>query len=164
MNETVIVRLVLLVGVVAAIGYFFVWPLIRQRRATEPLADAEPGSDAARHAEAQAIIARGGPQNDDEYYLLFPEACPVCGARTREEGVIAFDQLPSSFAASPAEPQQVWRCPRCGEGFDPATGDVRQVATRRIFSPYIDAQTAEQIPEPEYVAGAGDDDAAAAGS
>lgn len=66
--------------------------------------------------KAIAIVCEGGPQNKEEYFFLFPEACRQCGSRTfrNTELIEAFQDI-GYLRRTPVEPT----CSNCSSyGYD----------------------------------------------
>lgn len=80
-----------------------------------------------KFAHARRIIEAGGPHNRQEYFDIFPEACPRCGGRTRHED------------------SRGRACVRCQYSQHPSkniTGGERYVS-----SPYLPTEVADALPE-----------------
>jgi ATP-dependent Clp protease adaptor protein ClpS len=146
-----IASLLLVVVLISVLGWFirFAWrssgTMSVQRTRQTAQTPVEP-------AHIQAILDQGGPQSLREYLLVFPEACPQCGARTRYEGLAhtaaATGQVPLTPLLDRIE--RVWLCSRCGFGTEPALLDHPTRIERRIISPYLAPEQTETIPEPPY--------------
>ncbi len=80
-------------------------------------------------ARARAILEAGGPQNRQDYFAIFPDACPRCGSRSR------YDH---------PRIKKIWVCSRCQYGKDRCQPQGKM---HSVSSPYISSEIADALPE-----------------
>jgi ATP-dependent Clp protease adaptor protein ClpS len=144
-------RLLLIIAIVALLVWF-VRQVRRERQAARQQAAQQAAAFQQQLAHALAIMERGGPQNREEYFAIFPDACPHCGARTRYVGLDAglSAALPVPLAPSAPQFQSVWACLRCGYGNAPPLTADTTPPIQCVTSPYLEPIVAESIPELPY--------------
>lgn len=135
--QSVIILLALLL-----IGWWFIQGQ-KQRKQQQQLQN-------NRELQVHEIIERGGPHSLEEYFVIFPDACPQCGGRTRLEGIGLVPEpileAPLTTMSQPRRP--AWICVRCEYGTAPKLAQLPPPVQRRITSPFLEPQLADAIPEP----------------
>lgn len=106
---------------------------------------------------AATIIAEGGPRSREEYYFLFPEACPKCGSRNhiRTSYIHQDINYSGSYIVSETYHEHI-SCTECNNKFYEANTDTTRMPygirpeecteTITVDSPFLSEEEAKRIP------------------